>query len=234
MKYFFGVLGGMGTMATEQFIHDLNAKTPAHQDQDYLNYIVINHATMPDRTAYILREITEDPAEKLLEDINGILPMHPDFFVLDCNTAHYFHDELQVKCPVPILHMPRLAVEKINEMSNGEPTKVMILATSGTNEAGVYVKEFKRFDHLTPVLPDKDLQAELMDLIYHDVKDHNNINTDKYMDILDKSFKEVGVDMAIAGCTELSMVQDHLEKLPYPVVDAQMELIEEILRRQID
>lgn len=53
MENFFTILGGMGTLATESFIHTLNKRTEAHRDQDYLNYIVVNHATIPDRTEYI-------------------------------------------------------------------------------------------------------------------------------------------------------------------------------------
>lgn len=41
MENFFTILGGMGTLATESFIHTLNKRTEAHRDQDYLNYIVV-------------------------------------------------------------------------------------------------------------------------------------------------------------------------------------------------
>ena len=54
MRDFFTILGGMGTMATESFVRQLNKRTQTHADQDYLNYILYNHATIPDRTAFIL------------------------------------------------------------------------------------------------------------------------------------------------------------------------------------
>ena len=54
MKDFFTIIEGMGTPATESYIRLLNAATPAHRDQDYLNYILVNHATVPDRSTYLM------------------------------------------------------------------------------------------------------------------------------------------------------------------------------------
>lgn len=54
MENFFSILGGMGTMATESFVRLINHRTKATKDQEYLNYVLFNHATVPDRTAYIL------------------------------------------------------------------------------------------------------------------------------------------------------------------------------------
>ena len=69
MQKFFTIIGGMGTMATESYVHQLNLRTPAHADQEYLNYILVNHATVPDRTDYILDHSQPSPLPSLLEDI---------------------------------------------------------------------------------------------------------------------------------------------------------------------
>ncbi|HPR80764.1 MAG TPA: aspartate racemase, partial [Enterococcus sp.] len=44
MKNFFAILGGMGTLATESFVHVLNERTPNHSGQDYLKYMPLNDA----------------------------------------------------------------------------------------------------------------------------------------------------------------------------------------------
>ena len=51
---FFAVLGGMGTLATESYIRLVNAATHAHSDQEYLDYVVFNDASVPGRTAFIV------------------------------------------------------------------------------------------------------------------------------------------------------------------------------------
>lgn len=69
MQHFFTIIGGMGTEATETYLHQLNERTPAQRDQDYLDYILVNHATVPDRTAYIKDHSQPNPLPTLLDDI---------------------------------------------------------------------------------------------------------------------------------------------------------------------
>lgn len=90
MENFFSILGGMGTLATESFVRILNRRTQTHKDQDYLNYVLFNHATVPDRTAYILDNTLENPVPYLMDDIEKQNLLKPNFIVLTCNTAHYF------------------------------------------------------------------------------------------------------------------------------------------------
>lgn len=229
MENFFVVLGGMGTMATESFIHLLNERTPAHRDQDYLNYIVCNHATVPDRTAYILNESTEDPYPALKSDIASLSTMNPKFFVLTCNTAHYFYDRLQATTSIPIIHMPRLAAQKVAALAQGKKARVMILATTGTISSKVYHEELKQYDDLEIVVPDEYLQTEVMTLIYHDVKEHDFINEERYHRILEKAATDYQCDYMILGCTELSLMQEKCSNHDYQVIDAQSELVDAVL-----
>ena len=89
MQQFFTILGGMGTLATESYVRLLDQRTPTHSDQDYLNYVVVNHATIPDRTSWILDHSKPNPTFPLVEDIKQQSQLNPAFFVLICNTAHY-------------------------------------------------------------------------------------------------------------------------------------------------
>ncbi|MDN6840145.1 MAG: amino acid racemase, partial [Tetragenococcus halophilus] len=131
MENFFTILGGMGTLATESFVHVLNERTPIRSDQDYLNYLLVNHATVPDRTDFILGKSTEDPSRVLKEDLRQYTKLQPAFFVLTCNTAHHFFDELQEVTNIPILHMPRLAAEVTSQKFGKKTgkTRVGLLAT---------------------------------------------------------------------------------------------------------
>ena len=76
---FFAVLGGMGTLATESYIRLVNRATHAHCDQDYLDYIVFNDSSVPDRTAYILGESDENPFPVLADDIEKATAMGASF-----------------------------------------------------------------------------------------------------------------------------------------------------------
>ena len=105
MKNFFVILGGMGTLATTNFLNDLNEAYKPSSDQEYLNYLVVNHATIPDRTSFILKKSKENPFDFLKEDIESVDKLNPDFYVITCNTAHFFYDDLQKLTQKPIINM---------------------------------------------------------------------------------------------------------------------------------
>lgn len=231
MQNFFTILGGMGTLATESFVRVLNSRTPAHTDQDYLNYILVNHATVPDRTAYILDSSLASPVAALSEDLMQQTTLNPHFFVLTCNTAHTFYEELQAQTPIPILHMPRIAAEKVKErFSQGKSKKIRValLATQGTVNSGAYGKEFSE-ELFEVVYPNQRVQDDVMNLIYRDVKESQFLNKDLYVDILETMINQEQCDVVVLGCTELSLMQEVTMNEAYPVVDAQSELVDKTI-----
>lgn len=232
MKNFFTVLGGMGTLATESFVHVLNKRTPIQRDQDYLNYLLVNHATVPDRTKFILGQSDESPLEVLQEDLVQYSALKPDFFVLTCNTAHHFYDELSQTTEIPILHMPRLAVTAVqkNYAELNQAIRVGVLATTGTIQSKIYRNELNRYENIEVVEPDELLQEKVMTLIYRDIKENNFLNEALFDEILEKMLNEFNCDVILLGCTELSLIQEETHHSQYPVIDAQSELVNETIR----
>jgi aspartate racemase len=98
--------------------------------------------------------------------------------------------------------------------------KIAVLATEGTITAKVYQNELeaKGFEVL---VPDKELQGKVNHLIYQDVKENDFINSELYLEILSDVFEKYGCQNAVLGCTELSLVQELTENVPYSVIDAQ-------------
>lgn len=230
MENFFSILGGMGTMATESFVRLLNQRTITHKDQDYLNYVLFNHATVPDRTAFILDPTGKSPVPYLLDDIDMQNLLKPNFIVLTCNTAHYFFDELQAATTIPLLHMPR---EAAKELKKQRPSgKVAFLGTEGSVRAGVYEKEFNAagFD---VYLPDATIQKKINTLIYEDIKENSFLNKELYYEILDDVTKNEGCDVAILGCTELSLMEEFVQENAYEVLDAQSILVDRTIEKAL-
>ncbi|WP_105955901.1 aspartate/glutamate racemase family protein [Apilactobacillus quenuiae] len=224
MKKFFSIIGGMGTEATESYIHVLNSRTPAYSDQEYLNYILVNHATIPDRTNYILDNSKPNPLIPLMEDIKQQSCLNPSFFVIPCNTAHYFYSKLQSITDVPILHMPKEAVKEIGKVYP-KAKRVGLIATRGTIYDGIYDNEINNFNY-DLVKPTKHIEDETMDLIYKYIKEKNTVNAKLYHHILDEMINEMGCDVVILGCTELSLAQERASDHNYPLIDAQSVLVD--------
>ena len=229
MKHFFSILGGMGTMATESFVHLLNERVVTHKDQDYLNYVLFNHATVPDRTAYILDATNDSPLPYLLDDIEKQILLKPDFIVLTCNTAHHFFDTLQAATPIPILHMPKEAVKEV--MKQKEVGKVAFFGTTGSVKAGIYETQMRQAG-LEVYLPTEKLQDKINHLIYHDIKENDFLNQSLYVEIL-KDAVDAGCKQIILGCTELSLMEASFGQHDYPVIDAQSVLVDRTIERAL-
>ncbi|MFT8411503.1 MAG: amino acid racemase [Schleiferilactobacillus perolens] len=228
MEHFFTVIGGMGTAATESYIRLLNARTPAKKDQDYLNYILVNHATVPDRTSYILDHTQPNFFPPLLADIKQQSALGPDFMVVICNTAHYFYKELAAASSVPLLHMPHVA---INTLKKRYPNahRVGLIATQGTMADHIYEREITDAGYEV-VLGDGHVQDQVTELIYTDIKEGNRVDGALYHNILREMIEEKGCDLVVLGCTELSLAQEKASDHPYPVIDPQDIIVDESIR----
>lgn len=229
MKQFFTVLGGMGTLATESYVRILDARTPIQHDQDYLNYIVVNHATVPDRTSWILDHSKPDYNLDLIEDIKQQSLLNPAFFVLICNTAHYAFDKLQAATDIPILNMLQETVNAIKKIKP-DAKKVGLLATRGTDTAGLY-------DHYITdagyeeIKPTPEILDMTEDLIYHDIKESGHSDGAKYHELVRRMIEEQGADIVILGCTELSYAEEMNPETKYPVADSQSIIVDRSLEK---
>lgn len=152
-----GVLGGMGPMATLDFVSKVIRHTPAQRDQDHIPMIVSLAAEIPDRTDAILG-IGPDPFSAMRDALRGLEAAGADCIAIPCNTAHHWHGALQAETEVPILNI----VEAVLEALPGGPAgRIGILATTGTLKAGIYQHAFdkRRMDWL---VPDEHRQGEVM------------------------------------------------------------------------
>ncbi len=227
MKNFFVILGGMGTLATTGFLNEMNKIHKAEKDQGYLNYLLFNHADVPDRTDYILGRSKDSPVNYLLEDIRQADRMDPDFYVIACNTAHYFYDDLQKATDKPIINMPELVLEELNKLGQNSP--IGLFATQGTIESGLY----RRIIEKSPcrlINHRKDLQDQVNKLIYQEVKAGGNQGLKHYHEIL-REFMDLGAERIILGCTELSYLNSMDNEMDYPVIDAEGLLIKKTVER---
>ncbi|MBB1062589.1 aspartate/glutamate racemase family protein [Limosilactobacillus fastidiosus] len=231
MKKFFTVLGGMGTLATESYVRILNQRTPTHRDQDYLDYIVVNHATIPDRTSRILDPNKPNPATDLIEDVKQQSLLNPEFFVLTCNAAHYFYSEVQAATNIPILNMLQETVNEIKRLTP-DAKRVGILGSDGTIKAGVYDSYIKDAGY-EEIKPTPEIQELTRDLIYHDIKESGHSNGEKFHEIIRKMIEEEHCDIVILGCTELSYANEMDPETKYPVADSQSIIVDRTLERAL-
>ena len=99
-----GVLGGMGPLASAQFMIRLTLLTPASSDQDHIPAVLWSDPRIPDRSAALLGR-GSDPLPWLMRGIDGLKAAGCGAIVIPCNTAHGWYDLLAETAGVPILHI---------------------------------------------------------------------------------------------------------------------------------
>ena len=203
MNNFLGVIGGLGPLASSYFYQLVINKTKVNRDQDHIDMVILNHATIPDRTSYILDNSKESPFEYLKQDILTLEKMGAKYILMTCNTSHYFYDKLQSVTNVKLLNMIE---DTILYAKNNNIKKVLILATTGTIESKLYqnmcIKHALKFE-----VPNDDIQKKVMHIIYNNVKQGTKIEIDIWNEII----KTSDSDAYILGCTELSVVKKELK-----------------------
>lgn len=226
MQGYFGIIGGMGTVASTVFLNLLNRIHRPLTDQDHLNYIVWNNSDVPDRTDYILNpHLYPSPLPVLKEAVLSLEKMGVSFIAIPCNTAHYFYKELSAISSVPILDMIDLVGQYLVEQNI---SRVGLMATSGTIQAGIYNEISEKYS-IELMLPDAIVEKNIMTLIYDNVKSSQKTDVASYNELMDY-FLLQGAEAVILGCTELSVIEhtkenDHLSQY---AVDSQ-----EVLARQV-
>jgi aspartate racemase len=204
MENILGILGGMGPMASQKFCELLISRTKADTDRDHINFILLNHATMPDRTASILGGNTAELERLLYEDCKQLQDLGCRAICVACNTSHYLIHKFENRLSIPVISIVR---ESAKEMGRRFPGgRVAVLATDGTVKTRLF-QEALMAQGVEPYLPSAEGQKLVMHLIYDCVKASRP--TDRAAaKALDRELKSAGCSAALLACTELPLLRD--------------------------
>ncbi|MCC3356383.1 aspartate/glutamate racemase family protein [Bacillus sp. REN16] len=223
-----GVIGGMGPKATSVFFDKIVNRTEAHKDQDHLNMVILNHATLPDRTHAILTNTGETFIDAVKNDFKLLEAAGVANIAIPCNTSHYFYDELQKLTEIPIINMVEETIKEIHDMY-GEGARIGILATNGTIRSGIYADVCKKYQ-LELLAPNDHLQEKVMDIIYNNVKSDLDVDSSELEQLIKHLVEEENCKMVILACTELSCIKLNDEAMKYSI-DAMNVLVEKSILR---
>ena len=217
-----GVVGGMGPDATVLFLTMVIERTDASTDQDHVDLDCLMHASIPDRTAYLLGRSTANPVPPIQADLALLAARDVAAIAIPCNTAHAFYDELQAGCPIPILNMLELAAASVRRRFP-DARRVAVLGTRGTVETGVYRLACERAGLSLVAIPE-DVQRLADAVIFDRVKAGLPVEERLYLDLLDGGLR-AGADVLLLACTELSVPERRIGH-DRPTVDAMVALAE--------
>lgn len=195
-----GVIGGLGPLATAYFYELVTEFTEIEVEQDHLEILLYSAPAIPDRTSYILDNSKPSPLPGIIRVGRSLVEAGCQVIAIPCVTAHHFFDEFSSEINGEIISMTR---ETALELKRHGVKSAGIMATDGTVQTKILERELIK-EGITPVLPSKEGQKGVMDLIYYCVKSGNPLDLEKFRRISEE-LRSNGAEVIILGCTELSL-----------------------------
>jgi aspartate racemase len=211
-----GVLGGMGPLASAQFMVRLTLLTPAGRDQDHVPAVLWSEPRVPDRTQGRLSG-GEDPLPWLLRGLRGLKAAGCGAVAIPCNTAHGWYDEM-TGVGLPILHIVDAAAEQLRQVAPSGTVGVMGTA------AALFMRLYQdRLEHLgwRVIVPTDGAMGALVTPAIARVKANRVAEAYEPLAEAVRGLAARGAQAVILGCTEipLGIQAGPWRELGVPLVD---------------
>ena len=143
-----GILGGMGTQAGLDFCNKLAKLNAGKLDQQYPMFVLYNKSNTPRRPENLKKYY--NVLNALVKGCKMLQKNKCKFIVMPCNTAHYWHEDIQKKIKIPLISMPK-EVYKHTKKTCKKNSIIGILCTEATLKTKVYNQYFdKDFNLISP------------------------------------------------------------------------------------
>ncbi|MFN7711464.1 MAG: aspartate/glutamate racemase family protein [Curvibacter sp.] len=215
-----GVLGGMGPLATLDFLHKLLKATPALSDQEHVPVMVSSIPQIPDRTE-AFRGKGKSPLLALLDCALRLKLAGVGMIVIPCNTAHLWFDDIQANIDIPILHIVDVAIEAALIIA-GKKERIGLLATDATLASGLYINRNTSSSGSLNVQWLLPTAHEMLELVMPGIAAVKAAQFDTGRALLIEAARALGKRGAtsiVLGCTEIPIVLNDGNS-PVPTVDA--------------
>jgi aspartate racemase len=224
---FLGVLGGMGPLATADFLRKLVKKTPAHVDQEHVPVLLYGDCTTPDRTASVVGT-GPSPLQHLLAGIRFLDEHGARTICIPCNSAHAWYDEMQAASTARVLHIVKASAEQVRK-KNPQARTVGVLSTLGTHRMGLYGKTLAALGY--DVVSPTDLEFEtLISPAIAMNKANNWVEAESLYDAAAQHLWDRGAEIIVLGCTEIPFGMERRYRTnPSKFVDSNDALVDAVL-----
>ena len=193
-----GILGGMGTQAGLDFCNKLAKLNAGKLDQQYPMFVLYNKSNTPRRPENLKKYY--NVLNALVKGCKMLQKNKCKFIVMPCNTAHYWHEDIQKKIKIPLISMPK-EVYKHTKKTCKKNSKIGILCTEATLKTKVYNQYFdKDFNLISPekLLQKNSVNKSIKLVKMGKIKEAEKVIRPAVSYLIKNKCKKI-----ILGCTEL-------------------------------
>lgn len=213
MEKIVGILGGMGPLATADFLRKLVERTPAARDQEHVPVVVYSVPQIPDRSEAILHH-GPSPLAALLHGAEVLRRAGAGCIAIPCNTAHFWADEVAGRSALPVLHIADAVVDALAESAAAGAT-IGLLGTAGTLAAGIYQQRLEGRAYRV-LLPDADAVERLLMPGIRAVKRGDLATGSRLLTAAGRGLQARGAARLILACTEIPLALESVAAAGLP------------------
>jgi aspartate racemase len=210
-----GILGGMGPMASADFLVKLVQATPASIDQEHFPTTLDSTPQIPDRPGAIDGS-GPSPLPAMLEVLRRLESAGCSLIAMPCNTAHYWYEQLAGETNLPIVHIADAAAVWLRQ---GVPLakRVGILGTAVTCKLGIYSTRLG--DEWEWVYPSGEELDTLVTPAIAAIKKGDPASARAlFLEVVNRMTAK-GVDAIVLACTEIPLVLTQSD-VAVPAIDS--------------
>lgn len=201
----WGVLGGMGPLASAEFIKTIYSVSDTRCEQHAPTVVLVSDPTIPDRTQLLQKHTDEILFQCLTTQLRRLVVLGATRIVLCCVTMHYLLPRLSVELRDRVLSLLDVMFTEMLV----RPERHILLCSTGAREARLFESHpLWTQTHDRIILPGAGDQRRIHDLIYR-LKAGGR--TECEIPFVIKLLKTNRASSFIAGCTELHLLTKHFQ-----------------------
>ncbi|HYF50384.1 MAG TPA: amino acid racemase [Planctomycetota bacterium] len=201
MEPVLGIIGGMGPLASAEFMATLYEFNLSGVEQEAPRCVLYSDPTVPDRTQAIANGNDTEVTHFLSRAAASLCEAGAERLIVTCMTAHHFVERL----PEDVRARTISLVDVLMDAISASQSKLLLLATTGTRRSGLLAAH-PRWSEVREriVLPTAQDQNAIHDLIYTRLKSGGADSS------LLETFREMtrayGASGCLAACTDLHLL----------------------------
>lgn len=199
-----GVLGGMGPLASAEFIKSIYTLNTFETEQDMPRVLLDSDPLVPDRTQAIQTGIDRQLRERLGDRLAGLAERGATAIVIACFTAHHYLAGVEPTGRRNVVSLVDITLDGMVAASG----RFLMLCTSGTRQARVF-QNAPSWPAVARqiVMPDR-RDAELIHKMVYRMK--RNKPMSDVVPTIDLLLSRYGCTGVVCGCTEFHLVSGEL------------------------
>ena len=222
----WGVLGGLGPLASAEFLRTIYKRSAGHAEQAAPVVILLSDPRMPDRTSAILRGEEQLLLRELSKGLDQLLSFGATQLIVCCVTLH----RLLTKIPIEVQRRTVSLVDIIFSLILHSSKRHLLICTEGAREQRVF-EEHAQWNASKKwiVCPDAEEQKKIHEMLYQIKCGQFSSAHIHYLKLLQSKYD---VNSYIAGCTEAHIIVNEQERLDNrPSIEFCIDPLQEIASR---